>query len=104
MTAAQAAENYGDEWGLTWYILRDIYINSNLNPLTKFTRSSRITGFEDILPLEHLWNDLKDRPNQHENSQKLCDEMGYPFVNLMESQWKLRQQHDLNFPMEGMLL
>ena len=22
-------------------------------------------------------------------------------MNLMESQWKLRQQHDLNFPMEG---
>ena len=22
-------------------------------------------------------------------------------MNLMESQWKLRQQHDHNFPMEG---
>ena len=27
-----------------------IYINSNLNPLTKFTRSSRSTEFKDILP------------------------------------------------------
>ena len=27
--------------------------------------------------------------------------MGYPVVNLMENQWKLRQQHDQNFPMEG---
>ena len=30
--------------------MRDIYINSNLNPLTKFTSSSRSTSFKDILP------------------------------------------------------
>ena len=29
---------------------RDIYINSNLNPLTKFTSSSRSTTLKDILP------------------------------------------------------
>ena len=33
-------------------MMRDIYINSNLNPLTKFTSSSRSTEFKDILP----WN------------------------------------------------
>ena len=32
--------------------MRDIYINSTLNPLTKFTSSSRSTDFKDILP----WN------------------------------------------------
>ena len=32
--------------------MSDIYINSNLNPLKKFTSSSRSTMFEDILP----WN------------------------------------------------
>ena len=47
--------------------------------------------------MEHLSNDHEDHPNQHENSHKLCDEMGHPVVNLMESQWKLRQQHDQNF-------
>ena len=31
---------------------------------------------------------------QHENSHKLYDQMGHPVVNLMESQWKLRQKHD----------
>ena len=51
--------------------------------------------------MEHLSNDHKDCPNQHKISHKLCDEMEHPIVNLMESQWKLRQQHDLNFPMEG---
>ena len=31
--------------------MRDIHINSNLNPLTKFTSSSRNTEFKDIVPL-----------------------------------------------------
>ena len=26
--------------------------------------------------------------------------MGQPVMSMMESQWKLRQQHDQNFPME----
>ena len=51
--------------------------------------------------MEHLSNDHKDHPNQHENSHKLCDEIGHHIVNLMESQWKQRQQHDQNFSMEG---
>ena len=50
---------------------------------------------------EHLSNDHKDRPNQHENSHKQCNEMGHPIMNMMESQWKLRQQHDQNLTMEG---
>ena len=32
--------------------MRDIYISSNQNPLTKFTSSSRSTKFKDVLP----WN------------------------------------------------
>ena len=51
--------------------------------------------------MEHLSNDHKDRPIQYENSHKLCDERGHPIANLMESPWKLRQQHDLNFQVEG---
>ena len=50
--------------------------------------------------MEHLSNDHGDYSNQHKNSYKLCDETGHPVVNLMESQWKLRQQHQ-NFPMKG---
>ena len=34
------------------FSMRDIYINFNLNPLTKFTSSSRSAKFKDILP----WN------------------------------------------------
>ena len=33
--------------------------------------------------------------------RKLYNETAHPVVNLMESQWKLRQQHDQNFPIEG---
>ena len=51
--------------------------------------------------MEHLSNDHKDRPNQFANSHKLYDETGHPVLNLMEIQWKLRQQHDQNFIMEG---
>ena len=73
--------------------MRDIYISSNLNPLTKFTSSNPL--------MEHLSNDHEDSLNQHDNNHKLCDEMGHPIGNLMKSQGKLRQQHDENFPMEG---
>ena len=51
--------------------------------------------------MEHLSNDHKDHPNQHKNSRKPHNETGYPVLSLLESQWKLRQQHDQNFPMEG---
>ena len=51
--------------------------------------------------MENLSNDNEDHPNQHENSHKICDEMGHPVLSLMRRRWKLRQQHDQNFPMEG---
>ena len=50
--------------------------------------------------MEHVLNDHEDHPNQHKNSHKLSDETEHPVVNLIENQWKLRQQHDQNFPME----
>ena len=51
--------------------------------------------------MEHLSKDHKDLPNQLANSHKLYDETGHPVLNLMEIQWKLRQQHNQNFIMEG---
>ena len=51
--------------------------------------------------MAHLLNDHGDRPNQHENSHKLHNETRHPIWSLTESQLKLRQQHDQNFPMEG---
>ena len=51
--------------------------------------------------MEHLSNDHEDCPNQHKSSNKLCNETGHPNLSLTESQWKLRQQNDQNFQMEG---
>ena len=50
--------------------------------------------------MEHLSNDHEDRPNQHKNSHKLCVEAVHPVVNIMKSQWKMRQQHGQNFPVD----
>ena len=44
--------------------------------------------------MEYLSNDHEDHPDQDKNSHKLCDEMGHSVLSLLESQWKLRQQHD----------
>ena len=51
--------------------------------------------------MEYLSNDHKDHPNQNKNIKKQCNEMGHYIVNMMESQWKLRQQHGQNFPVGG---
>ena len=51
--------------------------------------------------MEHLSNVHEKHPNQQNNSHKPGDETGHPIASLMESQWKLREQHDQNFPMEG---
>ena len=51
--------------------------------------------------IEHLLNYHKEHPDQNENIHKLCDQMGQSFFSLNESQWKMRQQHNQNFPKEG---
>ena len=51
--------------------------------------------------MDYLSNDNKDYSSQHENCQKPRHETGHPVLSLLESQQKLRQQHDQNFLMEG---
>ena len=51
--------------------------------------------------MEYLLNDYEDYANHHKSSHKLYDKMGHPDLTFTESWWKLRQQHDQNFPMEG---
>ena len=69
--------------------MKDIYINSNLNPHTKFASSSRSTEFKDILP----WNiyQMITKTIPISTRKKQYDETVHPVVNMMESQWKLRQ-------------
>ena len=75
------------------------YINSNLNSLTNFT-SDRVTEFKDILPGNLSQMITKTAPISL-RIVIICHETGHHILNLMKSQWKLRQQHDQNFPMVG---
>ena len=91
------------------FTMRDININSNLDPLTQFGSSSRNTMFKDVKnttfkdPMEYLSDDHEEKPKQHENSHKSHDERSIPF-GFEECQWKLSQQNDKNFPIEGKAL
>ena len=96
MAAAQAAENHGDEWGLTWYFLWGIYTSiptwthsQNSLAVAEALRSLKKSSHETSLK----WS---QRP-KHKDSHIQCDETRHPTVNLMESQWKVRQQNDQNF-------
>ena len=51
--------------------------------------------------MEYFSHDDKDYLNQQKNSHKLCNETMHPVLSLMEGKWKLKQQHDQNFPVEG---
>ena len=89
MAAAQAAENHGDEWGLTWYLRWGIYTS-----IPTWTHSQNSLAAVEALslkipPMEHISNDHKDHLNQHKNSHKPCDETGIPDLSLLESKWKL---------------
>ena len=74
------------------FSMRNIYINSNLNPLTKLTSSNRSTELKDILP----WNISQMITKTIPISMGIV--INYAMKQSMESQWKLR--HDQNFPME----
>ena len=101
MAAAQAAENHGDEWGLIWYFWWGIYTSI---PTWVHSQNSLAAVEALSLKISTHGTSLKwswRQPNQHKNSRKQSNKMRHPVVNMMESQWKLRQQHDQNFPMEG---
>ena len=89
MAAAQAAEKHGDEWGLI-LVMRDIKINSNLNPLTKVIRSSRSTEFKATFPWNISQMIMKIIPISM-RTVITHGETGHLVLSLLESQWKLRQ-------------
>ena len=77
------------------FTMRDIYINSNLNPLSEFPSSSRSTKFKDILPL-----------NTSQMIRKtvliiMRIVISYTMKQGIHPLLKLRQQRDQNFPIEG---
>ena len=76
MTTAEADENQGDEWGLTWYLQWGIYTSIPTWTHSYNSLAATETSNLKISPMEHPSNDHEDHSNQHENSHKLCDERG----------------------------
>ena len=76
------------------FTMSNIYINFNMNLLTKFISRSRSTEFKNTLSREHLSSDHEDHFNQHENSHQLCHETGHSLLSLTKIQWKLKLEHD----------
>ena len=91
MAAAQAAENHRDERLDLIFIMRDIYISSNLNQLAKFTSRSKSTEFKDILPCNISQMIMKTAP------------IRIVISYVMKSLWKLRQQQGYNKDKEWMM-
>ena len=96
VAAGQAAGNHGAEWGLTWYFWWGIYTSIPTWTYSQNSRQQQKHWVERYPPMEHLSNDHEDRPIQRDYSHKQYNET----ENMMESQWKLRLQHNQNIPME----
>ena len=84
------------QWRLTWYLPWGIYAS-----IPTWTHSQNSLAAVEALSIKisFLGISLKwsheDCPNQHENSNKLCNETGNPVVYFMENQC------DQDFQMEG---
>ena len=73
--------------------MRDIYINFNWNPLTKFTSSSRSTVFKDILP----WNITQMITKTISNSTRIVISYAMKWGKSMETETTILSE----FPMKG---
>ena len=87
MPVVQAAENHGDEWGLTWYLSWGIY-----SSVPTWTWSPNLLAAAEALSLNisSYATSLKwpQRPSQsNANGHKLCNEMRHPVLSLTKSQW-----------------
>ena len=54
-----------------------------------------------ITPIGQLSYDHEDHPNQLQFNDKLRNESGHPLLSLKQSEWKLSQKHNQNFPIKG---
>ena len=90
MAAAQAAENHGDEWGLTWYFLWGIYTS-----IRTWTHSQNSLAAAAEAPSLNPWNISQIITKTAPIRMRIF------ISSAMKRQWKLTKQHDQNFPMEG---
>ena len=85
------------------FTVRKMYINSHLDPLTRFRSKQQKDHPQRYPPMDYISSDHRDHPNPHKNSYKLCDETRVSLLSLKQSQQKLRQQHDQSFQRKGKL-
>ena len=76
MTAAKVVQNYGDEWGLSWYLLWVKNTSILIWTCSLNSGASAEAPISRYPSFEHLWNDQESHPNLHENSHKLQSEKG----------------------------
>ena len=103
MATAQALENNGGEWGLTWYLWWGIYktiptwthLQNPVAAVEVETLISKISSKKNISQMIEKINPVRMR------SHCLWYDIGHPLLSLRESQLKLTQQHEQNFSMEG---
>ena len=69
MTAAQTAENHGDEWEMNWYSQCGIYSSVPTWTLSQNLAIAAEAPYLKISSLEHFPNDHKVYPNSHKNSE-----------------------------------
>ena len=72
------------------FSMRDLYINSNLNPLTKFTSSSKSTKFNDILQ----WNISQMITNTIPISKRIVISYAMKWGILLWISWKVNGNWD----------
>ena len=62
------------------FSMRDVYINSNMDLITKLESSSKSIHILDILLDDH-----KHHPNQKKNNQKMYNELEHLSISLKDS-------------------
>ena len=82
MTAAQATENHGDEWGLA-YFLWGIHTS-----IPTWTQSQNSLAAAEAPSLNICSHGISLPFLSAQNRLKWHDERGHPVLSLFESQWK----------------
>ena len=87
------------------FTMRDIYVNFDMDPPTKFSSSRKSTEFKNILPWNISQMIMNIIPIIMRIVMRFVIKRGIAFwVRRKESQWKRKQKHDQNFLMKGMPL
>ena len=87
MAAAQAAENHGDEWGLTWYFLWGIYTSV---PMWTHSQISLAAAEAPSLKISSHETSLKWSPRPSQSARlKIFNLVNGQNIPINKWQWKM---------------